>query len=234
MENKSHHHVHESKTFSKRSTWCENTLTLSNRALTKRRHKLIPRHCPQTLTARIVRKLYPRDTKHIRNQLRCDRNARTSNVCEKERYWMIYLVHVGVELLDKHERTCDGKSHNGSHPPLWMTEGRSVSEKSDNTIWRSKWIPRLEKFSENALWASSWWNRRKRGAESKDEEAPEWRGFQAELDLRLGAIDTTNVNKKRRRERKDNQKSPKQFQIYQVYWKEVRMHGKCMNMWHAK
>ena len=86
MQNKIHHHVHESRTFSKRSTWSKETLTLSSRALTKRRHELISGHCPQTLTTRIVRKLYPRDTKHIRNQLRCDRNARTSNASEKERY----------------------------------------------------------------------------------------------------------------------------------------------------
>ena len=86
MQNKSQHHVHESRTFSKRSTWCKKTLTPSSRALTERKHKLIPRHSPQTLTTRIVKKLYPRDLKHIRNQLRCDRNARTSNVSEKERY----------------------------------------------------------------------------------------------------------------------------------------------------
>ena len=86
MQNKIHHHVHESKTFSKRSTWCKKMLTPSNRALTKRRHKLIPGHYPQTLTTRIVRKLYLKDPKHIRNQLRCDRNARTSNASEKERY----------------------------------------------------------------------------------------------------------------------------------------------------
>ena len=89
------------------STWCKKTLTLSSRALTKRRHELITGHCPQTLTARIVRKLYPKDTKHIRNQLWCDRNARTSNASEKERYWTINPVHVGVKVLDKHERTCD-------------------------------------------------------------------------------------------------------------------------------
>ena len=35
----------------------------------------------------------------------------------------------------------------------------------------------------------------------------------AGVDIHLGAIDTTNVNRKRRRERKDNQKSPKQYQI---------------------
>ena len=86
MQNKCHHHVHESRTFSKRSTWCKKTLTPSSRALTKRRHELIPGHYPQTLTTRIVRKLYPRDPKYICNQLRCDRNAHTSNASEKERY----------------------------------------------------------------------------------------------------------------------------------------------------
>ena len=69
MQNKSHHHVHESRTFSKRSTWCKETLTPSSRALTERRNELIPGHSPQTLTTRIVKKLYPRDPKHIRNQL---------------------------------------------------------------------------------------------------------------------------------------------------------------------
>ena len=107
MQNKSHHYVHESKTFIKRLTWCKQTLTPSSRALTKSRHELIPRHSPQTLTTRIVRKLYPRDPKHIRNQLRCDRNVRTSNASEEKRYWTINPLHVGVELLDKHEMTCD-------------------------------------------------------------------------------------------------------------------------------
>ena len=99
--------VRTSNAFSKRSTWCKKMLTPSSRALTKRRHELIPGHCPRMLITRIVRKLYLRDTKHIRNQLRCDRNARTSNASEKERYWMINPMHVGVELLDKQERTCD-------------------------------------------------------------------------------------------------------------------------------
>ena len=71
-------------------------------------------------------------------------------------------------------------------------------------------MPRLEKFSENALKASSSWNQMLEGEGSVDEEAPEWKGFRAEVDLRLGAIDTINVNRKRMRERKNNQKSPKQ------------------------
>ena len=82
-------------------------LTPNRRALTESRHELIPGHSPQTLTARIVRKLYPRDPKHIRNKLRCDRNARTSNAGEEKRYRMINPVHVGVKLLDEHERTGD-------------------------------------------------------------------------------------------------------------------------------
>ena len=82
-------------------------LTLSSRVLIERRHELILGHCLQTLTARIVRKFYPRDMKHIHNQLQCDKDARTSNASEKERYWTIYPVHVGVKLLDKNERTWD-------------------------------------------------------------------------------------------------------------------------------
>ena len=67
-------------------------------------------------------------------------------------------------------------------------------------------MPCLEKFFENALKASSSQNRTLEGEGSEDEEAPERRGFQAEVDLRLGAIDMTNVNRKRGKERKDNKK----------------------------
>ena len=73
-------------------------------------------------------------------------------------------------------------------------------------------MPRLEKFSESALKASSSQNRTLEGEGLEDEEALERRGFWAGVDLRLGAIDTTNVNRKRGRERKVNQKSPKQHQ----------------------
>ena len=55
-------------------------------------------------------------------------------------------------------------------------------------------MPCLEKFSENALKASSSWNRTVEGKGSVDEEVLERRGFWTEVDLRLGAIDTTNVN----------------------------------------
>ena len=107
MEYKGHHHVHKSRTFSKRPTWCKLTLTPIRRALTESSHELILGHSPQMLITRIVRKLYPKDPKHIRNKLQCDRNARTSNASEEKRYWMINPMRVGVKFLDKHKRTND-------------------------------------------------------------------------------------------------------------------------------
>ena len=107
MEYKSHHHIYEYRTFSKRPTWCKLTITPIRRALIESSHELILGHSPQRLTTRIVRKLYPRNPKHIRNKLRCDRNARTSNTSKEKRYWTINPVHVGVKLLDKYERTSD-------------------------------------------------------------------------------------------------------------------------------
>ena len=125
-------------------------------------------------------------------------------------------------------------SHNDSHPLLWMTKGRSVSVKSNNKAWRFEWMPCLEKFSENALNASSSRNWTIEGEWLVDEEAPKRRGFQAEVDLRLDAINTTNVNKFRGRRKEEQSEKFKAIQIYQIYEKRVRMHGKCINMWHAK
>ena len=64
-------------------------------------------------------------------------------------------------------------------------------------------MPHLEKFSENALKASSSRNRTLEGEGSVDEEAPNRRGFRAGVDLRLGAIDMTNINKFRGRKREE-------------------------------
>ena len=86
MEYKSHHHVYESRTFSKRPTWCKLTSIPIRRALAKSSHELILGHSPQMLTTRIVRKPYPRNLKHICNKLRCDRNACTSNASKEKRY----------------------------------------------------------------------------------------------------------------------------------------------------
>ena len=91
-------------------------------------------------------------------------------------------------------------------------------------------MPRLEKFFENALRASSSWNRTLEGEGSEDEEAPERRGFRVGVDLRLGAIDTTNVNRIRDKKRRTIRKVPINNNNIKYIENKVRMHGKCMNM----
>ena len=91
-------------------------------------------------------------------------------------------------------------------------------------------MPRLEKFSENALKASSSRNRTIEREGLVDEETPERRGFRVRVDLRLGVIDTTNVNRFRGRRREEQSEKSQAIQIYQIYEKRFRMHGKCMNV----
>ena len=67
-------------------------------------------------------------------------------------------------------------------------------------------MPRLEKFSKNALEASSSQNRTLEDEGLVEEEAPERRGFRAGVDLRLGAVDTTNVNRIRGRKGEEQSK----------------------------
>ena len=90
-------------------------------------------------------------------------------------------------------------------------------------------MPRLEKFFENSLKASSSRNQTLEGEGSVDEEAPKRRGFRAGVDLRLGAIDTTNVNRNRRRKREEQSEKSQAIQIYQIYGKESTYAWK-MNM----
>ena len=107
MEYKGHHHVKKPRAFCKARTISELAFTLLWRSLTKSGFKLILGHSPQTLTTRVVRELYLMNLKHICNKLLCDKNARTSNASEEKRYWTTNPMHVGVKLLDKHERTSD-------------------------------------------------------------------------------------------------------------------------------
>ena len=81
-------------------------------------------------------------------------------------------------------------------------------------------MPCLEKFPENSLKASSSQNRTLEGEGLVDEEAPEGRGFRAGMDLRLGAIDMTNVNRFRGRRREEQSEKSQAIQIYQIYEKE--------------
>ena len=61
-------------------------------------------------------------------------------------------------------------------------------------------------------------------------DAPERRGFWDGVDLRFGAIDTTNINEKRGKERETIRKVPSSSNISKYIEKRVRMHGKCMSM----
>ena len=70
-------------------------------------------------------------------------------------------------------------------------------------------MPRLEKFSKNALKASSSRNRTLEGEGSVEEEALERRGFYAGVDLRLDAIDMTNVNRNRGKKKKKEEQLEK-------------------------
>ena len=147
MQNKGHHHVHESRTFSKRSTWCKQTLILNRMALTESRQELILGHSPQKLTTRIVRKLYPRDPKHICNKLRCDRNACTLIASEEKRYWLINPMHVGVELLNQHERTGDRGVTQWLPSPI-VNDWRKVSV---SKIWQGDLAFRMNASSRKVL-----------------------------------------------------------------------------------
>ena len=72
-------------------------------------------------------------------------------------------------------------------------------------------MPHLEKFSENAMWASSSQNQRWEGVGSENEDVPKQRGFRDGVDLPFGAIDATNENKKKGRDRETIRKVLKQF-----------------------
>ena len=126
-----------------------------------------------------------------------------------------------------------GTSHSDSHPRLWMTSDRSMSAKSAKMTQRSERMPRQEKFFEKALQASSSRNWICDGVGSEDEDAPERRGFWEGADLRLGAIDTTNIIKKREGERERQSEKSQAVQIYQniLNWeyicKEMHEHVTC-------
>ena len=126
MEYKGHHHVKKLRAFCKARTISELAFTLLWRSLTKSGFKLILGHSLQTLTTRVVRELYPMNLKHICNKLLCDKNARTSNASEEKRYWTINPVHVGVKLLDKHERI-SGRDVTQWLPSPTMNDSEKVS-----------------------------------------------------------------------------------------------------------
>ena len=104
-----------------------------------------------------------------------------------------------------------GISQRDSHPQVWMTSGRGVLEKSDRITWRSRWMPRLEKFSKKSWWAFSsrnlTWREGMRGSEEEDDQ--EWKGFRVGVDLCLGAMCSLFEKERGRRQNTQSQESTK-------------------------
>ena len=211
MEYKGHHYVQKPRAFCKGRTISELVLTLLGRTLTKSWFELILGHSLQMFTTRIVRKLYFRNPKHIRNKLRCDRNARTSNTSKEKRYWTINPVHVGVELLDKHERTSD-RDVTQWLPSLTVNDSGKVGVdevRQNELAFRMNAVSRnvfreclvgiiiMEPKRERSR------IRRRRGTETK--KVLGWSGFT------LRSIDITNVNRIEREKKETIRKTPKQF-----------------------
>ena len=59
VQNKSYHHVYESRTFSEGLTWCKLTITPIRRALAESRDHPVFGHSPQMLISGVVRMVYP-------------------------------------------------------------------------------------------------------------------------------------------------------------------------------
>ena len=161
---KGHHHVQKLRAFCKAQAISELALTPLRRTLTESGHELILGHSPQTLTGMIVGKLYPRNPKHICNKLQSDRNRNTSDTSNEIRYGAVNPMHVGVELLNQHERTNDELVTKRLPFSTVNDSGKvGVNKMTQNdSAFRMK--ASQEKFSVNALWASSLRKWRERGA----------------------------------------------------------------------
>ena len=110
--------------------------------------------------------------------------------------------------------------HSDSHPRLWKTMGRLVSAKSTKLTRHSEWTLRREKFSKKSFRASLSWNWIWEGVGLEEDDAPERRGFRNRVDLRLGAIDTTNVNRKERERKRQSEKSQSNSNITSILKRE--------------
>ena len=100
-----HHHVKESQAFCKTRAWGVELTTPNRRSPIKMREKVVSRHAPETLTAKVVRMCYPRDMQYLGYKIQSNYNMCTSECRNKLRHKGIDVVYVGVELLNKHNGT---------------------------------------------------------------------------------------------------------------------------------
>ena len=189
MKDKSHNHVQKPKAFSKARIVNELTLTPIKRALTESRNKLVFRHCLKKIIARVVRMLYPGDTKHIGDNLQCENNAHISNASNEERYWKIKSMYVGVKLLDQHRWTCDRDVTQWLPFPTVNDSGNvSVREvRQDDLVFRMNDSSRKVLKKSDLAFSSQ--SRMCEGVGSEEVDALERRGLWDGVNLRLGVIE---------------------------------------------
>ena len=221
---KGHHHVQKPRAFCKARAVSELAFTPLQRTLTESGHELILGHSPQTLIGRMVGKLYPRNPKHIHNKLWCDRNRKTSDTSNEMRYRAVNLVHVGVKLLNQHERTSDGLvtkrlpfptvSDSGKVDVSKMTQDDSAFQMnaSSGKVFRKCIVGILITKMERERCMI----RKGRGTGMK--RIPGRSGFI------FRCHDTTTVTNRKGREKKTIRKIPKQFTIIRICEKMY----KCM------
>ena len=126
----------------------------------------------------------------------------------KERYWTINLVHVEVELLDKHERTCDQDVTQWLPSPTMNDRGKVDVGK----VWQNDLAFRINATSRDVLWKCLKGIiimepdvRRRRIRRRKREGSG--------VDLRLDVIDKTNVNRFKGRKREEQSEKSQAISI---------------------
>ena len=96
--------------------------------------------------------------------MRCDKNRNTSDLSNKMRYGAVNPVHVGVELLNQHERTNDRLVTKRLLFLIVNDSGKVGVSKMTQDDLAFRMNASSGKFSINALWASSLWKWREKGA----------------------------------------------------------------------
>ena len=139
-------------------------------------------------------------------------------------------MHIGVELMYDHGGTTHEYLTKRFSSLTVNESGRVVLKKYDRIMWRSEWMPHLEKFSEKSWQAFLSWSRTWKGV-GLEEDALEQRGFQDGADLRLGAMHRLF---EREKERERQTKKHHHNRVPKDRKERVRMHEKCMNIWYAK
>ena len=145
--------------------------TLYRRSLTKVRDKLVSGHSPKTFTAKVVRMHYPENVQYLGYKIRSNYNTCISECGNKTRYIVIDDVHVGVKLLNEHDRTPLGFPTEGlpsSSPTEWpsdLDERHSFGSSQRSLSWPSHHGTKCEREQED----------QKRMTQNHEEDSkPEW------------------------------------------------------------